>query len=365
MNKIDFYGLSRPFNDRDILSRWTKILQDNTFIEGHYNNAFEKRFAKHQEVQHCLLVGNGTDALEIALQSCGVSRGDKVGVPGITFYASAEAIVNVGATPVLIDVDEKTGLICCVSLERIIKKHRLTALIPVHIYGLPADMKKIETLCSPQGISIIEDAAQAFGACYPDTKRPIGSRRNLTTFSFYPTKNLGAAGDAGCILSQEEHISQKISALRNHGRGLEEISGRNSRCDHIQAALLDLKLDYIEHQNKRRKEIASLYRQNLDDLPFRLLPAKYLELSSWHLHPIYFEQESIRQKLGKYLWDQGIETKDFYSKSLSQELWLKNTEGESAQAEKMAGKVLNLPCHPLLTNEEIDYISQQIKNFFG
>ena len=293
----------------------------------------------------------------------GVGPGDRVGVPGITFYASAEAVINIGGVPVFIDIDPQTGLICPDSLARTSQKYSLKAVLPVHIYGLPAPMEEIEKICLPLGIQIVEDAAQAQGAFYTDNS-PIGSRKNMATFSFYPTKNLGAAGDAGCILTQDSAWADKIVALRNHGRGIEGGIGRNSRCDHLQAAFLDLRLADIEKLNVRRKAIAILYHQYLGKLPIKLLPEKYFPLSSWHLYPIQVQDSSCANKLGLFLKERGIDSRNFYQKSLSQELWGHGHEGETSYANSMAGRVICLPNHPLLTDGEIFRISQEVAHFF-
>ena len=222
MDLKDFYGLHSLHDESlscQVLLRWKEILRSQRFVEGHYHDAFEEKFARLQQAQHGLLVGNGTDALEISLLVVGVRPGDKVGVPGITFHATAEAVVNVGAVPFLIDVEPSTGLMDPLSLERILGQQELKAVIPVHIYGLPVAMDAIEKLCSSRNIPIIEDAAQAQGAFYGDTKRPVGSRQNMATFSFYPTKNLGAMGDAGCILTDNGVWAAEIKSIRNHGRG--------------------------------------------------------------------------------------------------------------------------------------------------
>jgi dTDP-4-amino-4,6-dideoxygalactose transaminase len=229
---VPFYS----FNDLDdnvfqekVLGRFKEIVEAHAFVEGKYNAQFEKNFAEKQKAKHCLLVGNGTDALEIALQAYDVGPGDKVGVPGISFYASAEAIINCGAEVIFIDVDPKTGLMCPESLKRIIKEHKLKAILPVHIYGQPAPIAELEEICGPSDIKIVEDAAQAAGG-YLSAGQPIGSSNNLTTFSFYPTKNLSACGDAGAVLTSDDELAEKIISIRNHGRSPNghALIGRNS-----------------------------------------------------------------------------------------------------------------------------------------
>ena len=365
MDLTDFYAFGSLHDENfsfQVQMRWKEILQSHTFVEGQYNRLFEQKFARLQKAEHGLLVGNGTDALEMALLLGGVNSEDKVGIPSITFHATAEAVINIGATPILIDVEPRTGLMAPDSLQRVLTQHDLVAVIPVHIYGLPVAMEKIEELCLSSKIHIVEDAAQAQGAFYPDSRKPVGSRRNPTTFSFYPTKNLGAMGDAGCILTSDEGQAATIRAMRNHGRGGRQ-TGRNSRCDHLQAAVLDLKLATIEKFNARRKEIALQYHQCLKGLPLGLIPQRYLSLSSWHLYPIQLEDRGQTKHLKDFLWAKGVSSMDFYPRAVSQEPWAMGWEGEWRNAEYMAGRVLCLPGHPFLRNEDILGIAARVREF--
>ncbi len=358
---LSFYDFNslHPLNFKEeILLRFKEILDENSFIEGKYNILFEQEFAKMQKAKHALLVANGTDALEISLSILGIKKGDKVGIPGITFYATAEAVLNVGATPVFIDVDDN-GLMDPNSLKRVMEKHNLSAVMPVHIYGLPAPISELKKVAGK--IPIIEDAAQAQGTF--TTEGPVGSSGNLVTFSFYPTKNLAAFGDAGAILTGDDELAQKIKSFRNHGRG-SEIFGRNSRCDHMQAAVLQLKLCRIEKQNENRKKLAGLYHNALKGLEIKLLPEKFLNLSSWHLYPIRLKNKEERITLGEYLKSKGIATAPFYERSMSQEQALMGFEGERAKAENFAGTVLCLPIGPYLKEEDINFVASAIADFF-
>jgi len=301
--------------------------------------------------------------LEIALKSQDIGHGDSVAIPGITFFATAEAVINVGATPVFVDVDPLTGLMDPASLERVGKEKKIKAVMPVHIYGLPAPMGKINSICSSHKWKIIEDGAQACGTFLPSG--PVGSNKNaLTTFSFYPTKNLSAMGDAGAILLHDDATAEKIKSLRNHGRGATGMVGRNSRCDHIQAAVLLLKLREIENQNKKRKEIARLYHEQLAQLPCRLLPRSYLETSSWHLYPIFLGDAQEREELQAFLTDSGIGSSPYYLLSMPQEEALQAYSGERKNADAMAGKALCLPIHPFMTERHVHEIALQIKSFY-
>lgn len=363
---VSFYNFSdlhhQSFKEK-ILSRFKDIVDNGAFVEGHYNNEFEKEFAALQGVKHCLLVANGTDALEIALVVSGVKPGDKVGVPGITFYATAEAVLNIGAIPVLVDVDYVTGLMCPDSFKRVSEAHELKAVMPVHIYGLPADMKAINEIAAQKNIAIIEDAAQAQGAQVHTG--PVGSCGNLTTFSFYPTKNLSAFGDAGCILTDNDELAEAIKVVRNHGRGDAEKFGRNSRCDHMQAAVLHLKLEEVDKFNKSRKEIAATYHSELKGLDLDLVDEKFLQTSAWHLYPIQLKDASTREALQAHLKSKDIGSTPFYDVALSQEIPMKNCEGEKEVSEKKAGATICLPMHPFLTRDDAKTVADEIRNFLN
>jgi len=359
----NFHDLHNAEFKESIKARISNIIDEGSFIEGPYNFSFEEKFAKMQESKHCLLVGNGTDALEISLQSCNVGPGDFVGVPGITFYATAEAVLNVGATPIFIDILPDTGLMCPDSLQRVSNKYNLKAIIPVHIYGLPADMDTISQICQSKKIPVIEDAAQAQGAFL--SNKPIGSSGNLTTFSFYPTKNLSAFGDAGCILTNDDAMADKIKNIRNHGRGNVPGLGRNSRCDHINAAVLDLKLEKVEQQNEQRKKIAKSYHEILKSTPIEIVDHSYLTTSSWHLYPIKLKSIQERKSLQEHLQEKGISCAPFYEKALSQEEDLSQYLGETKQATEFAGKVLCIPMNPFLSMEEVQLVGNEINSYFS
>lgn len=364
---ISFYDFANLHHEEfkvKIKQRLNDIIDKNSFIEGEYNSKFEEKFAQLQKSKHCLLVANGTDALEIALTAYGIGPGDRVGVPGITFYATAEAVINRGATPIWIDIQPEDGLLCPESLKRMHAKYDLQAVMPVHIYGLPAPMEEINQFCHSQGILVIEDAAQAQGTFYKEGS-PVGDTDNLVTFSFYPTKNLSAFGDAGGILTRDDRLKERIIVNRNHGRGDEQHVGRNSRCDHIQAAVLYTKLEEIEKFNEQRKKIAVKFHKALKETPLKTLPEKYLPLSSWHLYPTQLESISLREGLMEYLKKKGIPSAPFYDKALSQEGGLLKYKGEDTHAKNFAGKTLCLPMTPFITDEEIEFIVSEIKNFFS
>ncbi len=363
---VSFYNFEKLHTEKsreELLEKFSAIMSKNQFIEGEENHLFEENFAKAQKAKHALLVANGTDALEISLKALDISPGDLVGVPSITFFATTEAVLNIGATPVFIDVNPRTGLLCPESLERMCQKFPLKAVMPVHIYGQCAYINEYERILKDRKIPLIEDGAQAHGTFY-SAKRPVGSSENLTTFSFYPTKNLGAFGDAGAILTQSDEIAVKIKAIRNHGRGPLEILGRNSRCDTFQACVLNYKLENTHKLNQDRKEAAKKYYQKLNGLPIKLLPDQALETSSWHLFPILTNSHEERRELMKFLSSKEIGHVPFYEQTQHDLLPLQKFSGEWNSASFFSQTVLCLPMHPFLTQSEIDEVSDAVSLFY-
>lgn len=368
----DFVSLHHSEFQQKVMESFQKIVSSGQFIEGEYNTAFEKEFASYHQRKHALLVANGTDALELSLRAQGISHGDKVAVPAVTFYATAEAVYSEKAEVVLVDIDE-TGQMDPFSLERVLKQHpEIKSIMPVHLYGIPAPIEEFEKVIEKSGrnISIVEDGAQAFGGLYSGEKykgKRLGSSPHLHTFSFYPTKNLGAAGDAGAILVDDEEMMLKLKALRNHGRGVEEkIFGRNSRCDHLQAAFLYHKWQEVEKFQQQRKEVAHQYQELLGGISsIQVVARNFMETSSFHLFPILTKDGKEKIALRDFLQEKKISTSLFYEHSLAHEMPLKGVKGEYAFADKFCQRVLCLPIHPFLTKEQLDYVASSLRSFYG
>lgn len=364
----DFASLHNPSLLQEIAETLKVVIQENAFVEGSYNLKLETAFCEMLKSSYCRLVGNCTDALEIALKVHDIGPGDYVAVPGISFHASAECIVNVGATPVLVDVDPKTGLMDPEQLTAVAKEYPLKAVIPVHIYGLPAPMAAINEIAKKFQFAVIEDAAQAIGTQLPSG--PVGSGDNLVCFSFYPTKNLGAFGDAGAILTNNEEWAKKVSIIRNHGRSSQGLLhfGRNSRCDHIQAAVLLMKLKDFPAQNEQRKVAAHKYTQNFKSLmsegKVEVPGEDFIQTSSWHLYPILVPNKDIKLKLHQYLKDKQVQTMLFYEQALGDLLPMQSYPGKREESRRFAERVLCLPIHPFLKDEQIQYVTEQIRIFF-
>ena len=344
--------------DRAILnSVWS-----GRFISGPEVDAFEEQFADYLGVQHCITVGNGLDALVIALLSAHIMPGDEVIVPAHTFIATWLAVTKVGATLVPIDVDISSLNIDVEKIEAEITP-RTKAIIAVHLYGRPANMKALTEISQKYGIEIIEDAAQAHGALYNNTK--IGAHSKYAAWSFYPGKNLGAFGDGGAITTTDNEVAQKMRLLRNYGSNekyVHKVAGMNSRLDPLQAAVLSVKLRYLDKWNKRRKEIANTYTDNLRHFPIHL-PAQDRDYeSSWHLYPIRFEKRDLLQTALKKL---GVETLIHYPiPPHKQEAYrgLKLDPDKFPVAGKISNELLSLPIGPGLSDKELRYVISCIQS---
>jgi dTDP-4-amino-4,6-dideoxygalactose transaminase len=326
--------------------------------------AFESEFAAYCEAEYCIGVSNGLDALHLICRAMDIGEGDEVIVPSNTYIATWLAISYAGATPVPVEPNEKTHNIDP-SLIRAAITARTKAIMPVHLYGQPADMQPILDLAQNHGLKVIEDAAQSHGACYRGKR--TGGLTDAAGFSFYPGKNLGALGDGGAIVTNDERLADRISMLRNYGsrqKYYTEFKGFNARLDEIQAAFLRVKLGHLDNWNARRREIAERYIKRLDDLPGVILPevGPWSE-PVWHLFVI---QHSDRDRLQQRLNEAGIGTLIHYpvpphlSEAYSVEAQLFPPLPIS---EKLADTVLSLPLDPMMSNEQVDYICEQVGKY--
>jgi dTDP-4-amino-4,6-dideoxygalactose transaminase len=269
MNAIPFLDLSAVHDEvRSELDHvWSAVCKDNAFIGGPFVEAFEQHWADYCGRRHAIGVANGTDALELILTGSGIGPGDEVIVPANTFLATAEAVCNVGAAPVFVDVDPDTLLIEAPAVEAAITS-RTSAVMVVHLYGQMADVDAIGAVCERAGIALIEDAAQAHGATW--NGRRAGSFGVAAGFSFYPGKNLGAFGDGGIVVTDDDDLAERVRSIANHGRSFTDRDshpnlGRNSRLDGLQAAVLDVKLDHLDRWNAGRRAAHAAYREFLPE----------------------------------------------------------------------------------------------------
>ena len=339
------------------------LLESGRFIGGEPVAQFEQDFAAYIGTAHGVGCGNGTDALEIVLRALNIGPGDEVIVPANGWLSAAEAVCLVGATPVFVDNDADTYNI---DPHRI--KTRLTsrtrAIIPVHLYGLPADMPRIMALAQQHDLRVIEDCAQAPGARIGDRK--VGGWGDAAIFSFYPIKNLGAVGDAGMMLTNDATLAQRLRCLTNYGRFEKDaptMLGRNSRMDPLQAAFLSIKLPYLDQWNQQRQTLAQQYWEGLVDTALKL-PGLYTgKTSVYHLYVIQVAQ---REQVQQYLQQQGITTEVHYPYPVCT-LPPFQSQYQPAHhfpvATQQAPRLLSLPLYPSLTSEAVAYVAYHLKAY--
>ena len=359
----------------EVVSMVRETMASGTFVGGTQVSGFENEFADFCESRFCIGVGSGTDALRFALMAAGVGPGDEVVTVPNTFIATTEAISQVGATPAFVDIDARTYTMDPRKLNDFLEArnansrlpNRLKAIIPVHLYGQPADMDKIVDIAKTHNLIVIEDACQAHGALYKTKK--AGSLGVAGCFSFYPGKNLGAFGEAGAVVTQDENIARKIRMIRDHGQKrkyFHEMEGYNGRLDAIQAGVLSIKLKRLQDWNQTRREHAAYYHRLLDGTPGITLPreADFAE-SVYHLYVILADDRDL---LERFLQEKSIYTGRHYPLPLHlQEAYvnLGHKVGAFPVTEHAAARLLSLPLYPELTRPQIEYVAASIQEFMG
>jgi len=341
------------------------VISKSAFIGGAYVKSFEESFAAFCNVKFCIGVGNGTDALTIALKALGIGAGDEVITVANSFIATSEAITDAGARVVFVDINPQTYNIDVNKIEKKINQ-KTKAIVPVHLFGQPADMDPIIALAKKYSLKIIEDAAQAHGAVYHE--RPIGSIGDMACFSFYPGKNLGAYGDGGAILTNNDELTLKARKIANHGRTEKynhELEGCNSRLDGLQAAILRVKLKYLPEWIDKRQTNAYLYNKYLKDTDL-ITPVEINNIKAvYHLYVVRVK-DGKRQALQDHLKKNGISTGIHYPIALPNLIaykYLGHTEMDFPEATKASQDILSLPMFPELTVEQIKYVANSIKAF--
>lgn len=367
--KIPMVDLTREYNEfkSEIDAAINFVLNKCNFILGDEVNKFEEEFAKLNGSKYAISVANGTDALRIAIMAAGIKEGDEVITTPFTFIATTETISQSGAKVVFADIEDDTYNIDPKSIESKITK-KTKAILPVHLYGHPADMEKIMEIAKRHNLIVIEDCAQAFTAKYKINNewKFVGSIGNAGTFSFFPAKNLGAYGDGGLITTNDENILNIAKALRNHGsreRYIYEMEGFNSRLDTIQAAILRIKLKKILELTEKRNNIAKKYTQLLNGLCITPVVRENC-YHSFNYYTIKFETKNMRDKVQKYLTENGVANQIYYPIALHLQKAYKHLGykyGDLPVTEKIQDRVLSLPMFPQLKDEEINYISDKIK----
>lgn len=351
-----------------LLRALARVLDSGAFINGPEVRAFEAEFAKAHRARYCAGLSNGTDAIELALKACGVGPGTEVVVPAFTFIATGSAVCAVGAKPVFADVEEDSLCLDPKALGRALS--RLTkAVVPVHLYGHPADMDALMRVARKARLKVVEDCAQAHLARYRG--RFVGTLGHAGTFSFYPTKNLGALGDAGAILTGDKEIYAACASLRDAGRApgkryLHDAPGRNARLDEMQAALLRVKLEGLAGANAARAEAAEAYRDLLEGLPLRLPPRD--RAGSRQVYHVFTVRTPKRDALAAHLKGAGIGTGVYYPLPLHLQpafaSW-GHGPGDFPVSERASREVLALPMFPGLGARGARRVCREVRRFFG
>lgn len=343
-----------------------QVLETTAFAGGPFVEKFEKEFAAFCSVQHCVGVASGTDALWLALLALGVGKGDEVITSPSTFVATAEAISFTGASPVFVDIDPDTCNMDPARLASAITP-RTKAIIPVHLFGQPADMDPILEIAKTHNLHVVEDACQAHGALYKGRK--AGSMGIAGCFSFYPGKNLGAYGEAGAVVTGDGELAKKIRVLRDHGQPQKyhhDVIGWNGRMDGFQGAVLSVKLKYLEKWNEARRAHAKQYDRLLAGVNGIRIPVE--KDYARHIYHIYALRDTKRDVLMTYLGEKGVATGIHYPVPVHRTVayeYLDLKQGSFPLAERAASEFVSLPMYPELGDDQIAYVCDCIKAFYN
>lgn len=366
--KVRFLDMKAPYQElkQELDEAYHRVMQSGQYILGEEVEAFEAEFAAYCGVRHCIGVGNGLEALHLILRACGIGPGDEVIVPANTYIATWLAVSYAGAIPVPVEPDARTYNLDPSRVEHAITE-RTRAILPVHLYGQPADMEPLLEIASRHDLRVIEDAAQAHGGVYHGKK--VGALSVAAGWSFYPTKNLGAHGDAGAVTTSDDQLAERVRLLRNYGsraKYFNEIQGFNSRLAPLQAAFLRVKLARLDEWNRRRSDIAKLYLEGLDGIPGLGLPAVAPDMEPvWH---VFVVQHSERNGLQEHLRKLDIGTLIHYpvpphlSNAYSA---MGLPPGTYPITESMAETILSIPMHPHLSPADVETVIEALRSFPG
>jgi dTDP-4-amino-4,6-dideoxygalactose transaminase len=366
---LDLKALHRPIRD-EVLSEVARVIDSNAFIMGEDVKLLEKAIAEYSHVPYAIGCASGSDALLLALMAAGIGPGDEVLTTPFTFFATGGSIVRAGATPVWVDIDPATFNIDPQRLDEVIRKHpKARAVMPVHLFGACADLDPIMDIARRHNCVVIEDGAQSIGAEYKG--RAAQSIGEIGCISFFPSKNLGAFGDGGMVVTKDEATAKKLAALRVHGapkKYFHDWVGVNSRLDTLQAAVLRVKLKHLDAETAGRQKNADRYREILGKagLPITLpYPASY---QTRHIYNQFVIRAPRRDELKAYLGENGVGTEIYYPLSLHQQVCFQNLgyrEGDFPESEKAAKEVLALPVHSALPEPDLEYVCQVLRNFYA
>lgn len=361
---IPLVPLNRQFQSikTDIVLAISQIIDSGQYIMGPSLVELEQKICKHLNVSHAIGVANGTDALVLTLEAFGIGTGDEVITTPFTFFATAEAISRVGATPVFVDIDPHTYNIDMTKIEDKITA-KTKAILPVHIFGQPANMAEIVSLAKQYDLYVIEDACQAFGATYRG--QYAGSIGDAACFSFFPTKNLGTMGDGGLITTNHAEVAERLKLLRHHGsrrKYYHDILGYNSRLDEIHAAILLISLEKIDEWNELRRQKAAYYREQLKNMNDVTVQEELPDRT--HIYHLFCIEATHRDSLMKHLLDKDIQCGVYYPCPLHLQRVYANLsykEGDFPVSEEASRRLLAIPMSPFITTEEQDAVIAAIR----
>jgi dTDP-4-amino-4,6-dideoxygalactose transaminase len=348
---------------REILAAINRVLESGQYILGSEVEAFEREFAQYLETPYCVATASGTDALALSMIACGVNPGDEVITVANTAVATVSAIEQIGASPVFVDVDPMTR---CMDPDKIVSliSPKTKAILPVHLFGFPAALPQIQEIAKAHNLMIIEDCAQAHGAAIGNSK--TGNFGDAAAFSFYPTKNLGALGDAGAAVTHNEDVYRKLLQMRQYGWDKHRISqsqGINSRMDELQAAMLRVKLAGLDCDVQRRREIANIYRASINK--HSLVPPPKPNHGKEAVH-LFVVETNKRRDFREYFKKAGIETAIHYPVPIHQQPAFRNRVRGSdrlPQTENLNASIVSLPLYPQLTDAQIDRVREALRNW--
>lgn len=357
---LDLEKINNRFRS-EIDSRIGKILDKGWYLQGDENETFSSNFANYCGVKHCIGVANGLDALNLIIKAFGFGAGDEIIVPANTYIASILAISQNGCTPILVEPDIGTYNINPNLIEEKITD-KTKAIMVVHLYGQAVQMEKIWQLAKKYNLKVIEDSAQAHGAFYQQKR--VGNLSDASAFSFYPGKNLGCMGDGGCITTNDDELAAKVKAIANYGsdRKYHHIyKGVNSRLDEIQAAVLDVKLKFLDEDNQRRREISKYYRENIKNSKI-ILPKTYDEKSHvWH---VFVVRTTERDRFQKYLQDNDIQTIIHYpTPPHKQGAYSEWNNLSYPITEEIHNTIISIPISPVMTDSEVKKVVEVINGY--
>ncbi len=364
--RIPLINLEKQYSEikSDVNRALGSVIKRQSFILGKETEEFERKTARYCGTKYGVGVNSGTDALFLALKAMGVKEGDEVITTPFTFIATAEAIVQAGARPVFVDIDPVTYNMDPDLIEKAVTKNS-KVILAVHIYGLCSDMNNISRVAREKGLLVLEDCAQAIGSLYNGKK--AGSMGDAAAISFFPSKNLGCFGDGGMVVTGNRRIYDKVRLLRNHGSRISyyhEIIGYNSRLDNIQAAVLKIKLNYLEKWLKRRIENATMLNSYLAEFPIQL---PEIPRGCKHTFHLYVARSKKAGRIIRFMNSKGIDSRCYYPIPLHLQKcfkYLGYKRGDFRQAEKASKEVFNIPVYPELTKRDILFIRDSIKEFF-